>query len=197
MILLPQEMTEALKKPHIYPIYAVRLDWPGGVVRLHSEIGRFKHFPFDNNEIYFGIGNLGNIGDITYGDGNDTAPSVTLELSAFDEPTRMAVMAGGYQGRSGQIYMLAMSQDGSVRAWVQLFDGQMDSASIKQGEQNTIQLPLVSPDDGLDTGLNWRCTNESHKADFTGDEFYCFTEHMETLGLYWGNKKDGTPLRNL
>jgi len=196
MIVFPTEMVEALNQPHVDGIFAIRLDWPQGFVRLHSALGDFAHLPFDQGETYVGTGSLGSIGEIQYGDGDETKPSVTLELSAFDDATREQVLAGGYQGRKGVLYMLAMEQTGQVKAWCELFSGVMDSATIKQGEQNVISLPLVSPDDGLDVGLNWRCTNESHQAMYPGDEIYLYSAHMEDYAIYWANKKDGIPLRN-
>ncbi|SHO58803.1 hypothetical protein [Vibrio quintilis] len=190
------EMLAALQNPQVRLLYAVRLEWPDSVVRLHTEIGTFNHFPFDAGESYFGVGNLGSIGDVTYGDGDETTPSVTLELSVKDDALRAQIMAGGYQGRKGQLYLVALDEQGRVAAWAEQFNGVMDSATIKQGEKNnTIQLPLTAPDDALEKGLNWRCTNESHHAQYPGDDFYRFTTWMEDLGLYWGSKKDGIPLR--
>lgn len=197
MSIFSPEMTAALGLPNVAALFATRLDWPSGMSRLHSGLGQFKHFPFDMGETFYGVGNLANVGDVGYGDGDDTSPSVTLTLSSIDDATRAEVLAGGYQGRLGELYMLVMSDVGEVLAWEKIFEGVMDSASIKQGSDNTISLPLVSRDDGFDVGLNWRCTNESHQARFPGDEIYCYAEHMEDLAIYFGNKKDGIPLREL
>lgn len=191
------EITAALAQPNIAIIYAVRLDWPSGIARFHSEIGNFSHFPFDFGERYTGVGSLGGIGNIAYGDGNDTKPAVTLELNVLDDAIRNEITSGQYQGRVGEIYMLVTNSKGEILAWCELFAGVMDSASLTQGKKNSVSLPLVCPDDGLDTGLSWRCTNESHKAQFAGDAFYKYTEHMEDFAIYFGDKKDGIPLRNL
>ncbi|MBO0211666.1 hypothetical protein J0684_27610, partial [Vibrio sp. Vb0877] len=61
---------------------------------------------------------------------------------------------------------------------------------------NVIQLPLTAPDDAMEKGLNWRCTDESHKAQFPDDEFYQYTKYMEDFVIYWGNAKDGIPLKD-
>ncbi|MGI2929466.1 hypothetical protein [Vibrio fluvialis] len=197
MDLYPPEMMAALEKPEIRLCYAVRLSFPDETVRLHTEIGQFNHFPFDQGEIYFGVGNLGGVGNVTYGDGDETTPSVTLELSSVDDMTRARILAGGYQGRPGELYLVAMNELGAVEAWVLMFDGVMDSGTIHQGETNTIQLPLTAPDDSLEKGLNWRCTDESHKAQYSEDAFYKYTKYMEDYVMYPGNKKDGIPLRKL
>ncbi|HGS4460717.1 TPA: hypothetical protein ACMDOB_000558 [Vibrio metschnikovii] len=189
------EMMDALSAPNVRVIYAVRLDWPNEIVRLHTEIGVFTHFPFDAGSAYYGLGGLASIGDVTYGDGDETSPSITLELSTKDDEVRSQMLAGGYQGRTGELYMLVLDEQGAVTAWALLFDGVMDSATIKQGENNVIQLPLTAPDDALEKGLNWRCTDESHKAQFSTDNFYKYTKHMEDFVMYWGSKKDGIPLR--
>lgn len=197
MNIYSDEMLAAMASPEVSLLYAVRLDWPGGITRLHTEIGTFRHFPFDEGEAYYGVGNLGGIGETTYGDGDETSPSITLELSVKDDALRSQVLSGGYQGRKGELFLVAMDPVGRVLAWALQFDGVMDSANIKQGDSNTIQLPLTSPDDSMEKGLNWRCTNESHKADFPDDEFYKYTKYMEDFTIYWGNKKDGVPLRKL
>lgn len=189
------EMMDALSAPNVRVIYAVRLDWPNEIVRLHTEIGVFTHFPFDAGSAYYGLGGLASIGDVTYGDGDETSPSITLELSTKDDEVRSQMLAGGYQGRTGELFMLVLDEQGAVVAWTLLFDGVMDSATIKQGENNVIQLPLTAPDDALEKGLNWRCTDESHKSQFSTDNFYKYTKYMEDFVMYWGNKKDGIPLR--
>ncbi|WP_072669506.1 hypothetical protein [Vibrio injensis] len=189
------EMMDALSAPNVRVIYAVRLDWPNEIVRLHTEIGVFTHFPFDAGSAYYGLGGLASVGDVTYGDGDETSPSITLELSTKDDAVRSQMLAGGYQGRTGELFMLVLDEQGAVTAWALLFDGVMDSATIKQGENNVIQLPLTAPDDALEKGLNWRCTDESHKAQFSTDNFYKYIKHMENFVMYWGSKKDGIPLR--
>lgn len=191
------EMIQALQQPDVRLLYAVRLDWTDGWVRLHTEIGTFTHFPFDDGERFAGVGDLGGIGDTTYGSGDDTSPSVTLELSIRDDQLRANVLRGGYQGRKGELYMVVLDKHGAVIAWAMHFDGVMDSASLKQGTTNVIQLPLTAPDDAMEQGLNWRCTDNSHQADHPGDNFYKYTAHMEDLKLYWSFKEDGIPLRNL
>lgn len=197
MDIFSPEMIAALESPSVSILYAVRLDWVTGITRLHTEIGTFTHLPFDEGESYYGVGHLGGIGDTTYGDGDETTPSIKLELSIKDDALRAEVLAGGYQGRKGELFLVAMDEVGRVKAWALVFDGVMDTASLKQGSTNVIQLPLTSPDDAMEKGLNWRCTDESHKADFPGDEFYQYAKHMEDLVFHWGNKKDGIPLRNL
>ncbi|MBE4620986.1 hypothetical protein [Vibrio navarrensis] len=196
MEIFSPEMAAALESPEVSILYAVRLDWTTGITRLHTEIGTFDHFPFDLGEKYYGIGNLGGIGDTNYGDGDETAPSIMLELSVKDDAIRAEILAGGYQGRTGELFLVAMDQVGRVVAWALVFDGVMDSASIKQGSTNVIQLPLTAPDDAMEKGLNWRCTDESHKAQYPDDEFYRYTQYMEDFVIYWGNAKDGVPLRD-
>ncbi|EGR0523058.1 hypothetical protein FG062_01275 [Vibrio cholerae] len=196
MDIFSPDMIAAMEKPEVSLIYAVRLDMPAGISRLHTDIGTFNHFPFDPNEKYYGVGNLGSIGDANYGDGDETSPSVTLELSVKDDAIRAEILAGGYQGRTGELFLVAMDAVGRVAAWALMFDGVMDTASIKQGTNNVIQLPLTAPDDAMEKGLNWRCTDESHKAQFPDDEFYQYTKYMEDFVIYWGNKKDGIPLKD-
>ncbi len=197
MNLFDEDMTEALGQPNISVLYAVRLDWPTGMARFHTEIGNFNHFPFDMGELYTGIGSLGGIGNVSYGDGDDTKPSVTLELNILDDAIRAEIQAGQYQGRTGEIYMLVTNEKGEITAWSEIFSGVMDSATMTQGKKNTVSLPLVCPDDGLDIGLNWRCTNESHKAQYPNDEFYKYTVYMEDFAIYFGDKKDGITLRDM
>ncbi|CCN69792.1 hypothetical protein [Vibrio nigripulchritudo] len=196
MNLFNEEMTQALAKPHVSVMYAVRLEWPGEVIRLHSEVGKFTHFPFDDGEIYHGSGALGSIGDIAFGDGDETSPSVTLELSVIDDAIRAQILAGGYQNKRGQLYMLVTNKAGDVLAWAELFDGVMDSGTVLQGRTNKVSLPLVCLDDGMNKGKSDRCTNESHKAQYAGDAFYKYTYAMEDFAIYFGNKKDGIPLRH-
>jgi len=197
MSLFDDDMTAALNQPNVTAFYAVRLDWPTGIVRFHTELGNFNHLPFDMGELYTGVGSLGGLGDISYGEGNDTKPAVTLELNVLDDAIRAEMMTGKYQGRKGEIYMLVTNNKGVILAWTELFVGVMDSGSLTQGSKNSVSLPLVCPDDGMDTGLAWRCTNESHKAQYPGDDFYRYTAHMEDFAIYFGDKKDGIPLRKL
>ncbi|MCG9624645.1 hypothetical protein L1D34_07300 [Vibrio mediterranei] len=178
-------------------LYAVRLDWIDGWVRLHTGIGKFHHFPFDMGERFLGVGSLGGIGDIQYGNGDDTTPSVTLELSVRDETMLASVLAGGYQGRTGELYLVAMGKHGDVLASSMQFDGVMDSATLKQGTANVIQLPLTAPDDAFNQGLNWRCTLDSHLAREPGDNFYKYAVHMADFKTYWAYKENGIPLRDL
>lgn len=197
MSLFDEDMTAALAQPNISVFYAVRLDWPTGMARFHTEIGNFSHFPFDMGELYTGLGSLGGIGNISYGDGDDTKPSVTLELNVLDDAIRSEILAGQYQGRDGEIYMIVTNSSGEILAWSELFSGVMDSATLTQGSKNSVSLPLVSTDDGLDFGLSWRCTDASHQAQYAGDAFYKYTTFMEDFAIYFGDKKDGIPLRNM
>ncbi|MGF1775906.1 hypothetical protein [Vibrio nomapromontoriensis] len=197
MNIFTPEMIAALNQPDVRLLYAVRLDWHDGWVRLHSDIGTFTHFPFDFGEPFLGIGDLGGIGDIQYGSGDDTTPSVTLELSVRDETIRANVLAGGYQGRTGELYLVVLGQYGDVLASSMQFDGVMDSATLKQGSSNVIQLPLTAPDDAFNQGLNWRCTLDSHLAHQSGDHFYKYAVHMEDFKTYWAFKEDGIPVREL
>lgn len=195
--LFPKALIEAMEQPSVRTLYAIRLDWRENIVRLHSAIGGFNHFPFDEGELYTGTGSLGKIGNIQFGDGDETTPSVTLELSVLDEAMRSEVLRGGYQNRRAEMYILAMGTKGEVLAHALIFDGVMDSASMVQGKTNTISLPLMAPDDAFDVGLNWRCTNEFHQSQYADDSMYKYAEHMEDFAIYFGNKKDGIPLREV
>lgn len=197
MTLFPPEFTAALEQPGVRLMYAVRLDWPDSVVRLHSGIGTFNHFPFDDGEAYSGVGSLGKIGNIQFGDGDETTPSVTLELSVLDEPLRAEILKGGYQGRQAEMYTLIMGPQGDILSYALIFDGVMDSAALTQGSTNAISLPLMAADDAYDVGFNWRCTNESHQAKFPNDSMYKYAEFMEDFAIYFGNDKDGIPLRKV
>ncbi|MGX9522502.1 hypothetical protein ACWX0P_27405 [Vibrio mediterranei] len=197
MDIFSKEMLAAMSQPDITMLYAVRLDLPSGMARYHTDIGTFNHFPFDMDESFHGVGNLGSISDTQYGSGDDTTPAVTLELSTRDEGVRRQILAGGYQGRKGELYLVVMDKHGEVLAWSMHFDGVMDSGKMKQGDNNVIQLPLTAPDDGMEHGLNWRCTDGSHQAQHSGDTFYKYAVRMEDFKTYWGFEKDGIPLRNL
>lgn len=195
--LFPPEVVGALNQLNVKVLYALRLEWPDYVVRLHTGMGTFNHFPFDINEPYLGVGNLGKFGDIQFGDGDNTTPSITVELNALDEALRGEILKGGYQGKEAKLYMLVMGPQGDVKAHALIFDGVMDSASMVQGKRNAISLPLIAPDDAYDVGLNWRCTAESHRAKYPGDAMYDYAVFMEDYAIYFGNKKDGVPVREL
>lgn len=195
--LFPPEFTAALAQPGVRLLYAVRLEWPDSVVRLHTGIGTFNHFPFDDGEAYTGVGKLGKIGNFQFGDGDETTPSITLELSVLDEALRAEILKGGYQGRRAEMYVLIMSATGEVLSHAMIFDGVMDSASMTQGKTNSISLPLMAPDDAYDVGFNWRCTHESHQSVHPDDSLYQYAEHMEDFAIYFGNEKDGIPLRTV
>lgn len=164
------ELLEEMSKRSWYPIVRVYLDWPGGVVRVHSGIGTIVV----GETTWQGVGGTGRL-EIP-GEGiNGVATRASLTL--FGEPATLLTQADAQiRGRSGAIDLGAVTEPAGnvlVGTPVEMFAGFMDALRFTvSGADNVIEHALQLD---LGTGPSMRQmasilhSNEDQSLRFPGD----------------------------
>lgn len=185
-------MIEQCNDDVVRVLILVDLDWYDGPVRLHTGVGDIVF----RGTTYQGIGNLAGIGDVKE-DGEMNTGSVVLTMSGLDPLVIHQALSDESIGRDGTVWIAFTDEAGQIVDYEELFPGRIASVPIVIGDQNTVSLRLTSRMDVWDKPGNERYTNQSHQQRHPGDEFLCYVAPMAEKSIYWGNEKDGIPLRNL
>ena len=189
---LPAELIRHYQSQNPNLIFLVELDWPSGVVRAHTGIGDLKI----NNQIWQGVGSLGAIGEISDDDelGRSELP---LEISGFDEDQLNESFRRDAVGREGLLY--AAVRDGSglpvEASFTPMFAGYISDVSTTLGNNNRIAVVLATDTADPRRKRPGRYTDESHRREFPGDEFYKWAAKTADRPIYWGSKRDALPYK--
>jgi len=184
---------DLLAQHHVEMINLVELDWPTGMVRLHSGIGPVK---YAGNE-YQGVGQLGSIDSLSdTGEVGDTGLSLTL--SGLDAALVASVIDDDAVGCAGRVYLGVLDEhqrllDANV---IPLFAGTAKRTPVRQGENPQITVELVSDSIAHNQRAGDRYTDNCQQRRHPGDRFFRYSEVMADKPFYWGSKKDGLPLKN-
>ncbi|KEQ19166.1 hypothetical protein [Endozoicomonas numazuensis] len=189
---LPPELISAFQSPQPNIIFLVELDWPGGVVRVHSGIGELRI----SGRVWLGMGSLGGIGQISDDDelGRSELP---LELSGFEEDLLRESFRRDSVGREGVVY--AAARDGSglpiEASFTPMFAGYISDVGTTLGDSNTISVELATDTADPRRKRPGRYTDESHRREYPGDQFYKWSAKTADRPIYWGSKRDAYPYK--
>lgn len=133
-------------------------------------------------ETYIGTGALLNIAAAEEV-GDLSAKGMVLTLTGLDSSIISLALQEPYQRRIAKVYL----GEQSVTPVVEIFSGFMDTMQISdEPETATIVLTIESKLVELERSRNWRYTDESHKARYSGDSFFSFVQDIQDQQVAWG-----------
>lgn len=133
-------------------------------------------------ETYTGTGALLNIAAAEEV-GDLSAKGMVLTLTGLDSSIISLALQEPYQRRKAKIYL----GEQSVTPVVEIFSGFMDTMQISdEPETATVVLTIESKLVELERSRNWRYTDESHKARYSGDSFLSFVQDIQDQQVAWG-----------
>ena len=189
---LPAELIRHYQSENPNLIFLAELNWPAGVVRAHTGIGELKI----NNHIWLGVGGLGGIGEFSDDDelGRSELP---LELSGFDKDLLSEAFKRDAIGRPGQVYAAVRDDYGQPveASFTPMFAGFIGDVAISQGNNNSITVTLVTDTADPRRKRPGRYTDESHRREYPGDEFYKWSAQTADRPIYWGSKRVAYPYK--
>ena len=182
----------ATTNSHIDMLYLCELDWPDGMVRLHTGIGALMY----QGQEYLGSGNLGKVGDIT-DNAEKGRHQCLLTLSGLDDAQVAQAIEHECYGRSGVLRIGFLDKHSRLdeAAVHTLFAGDIDQIAIDKGEKNSLSVTLTSDNLERAQRLSARYNDESHQRRHSGDRFFRYVTAMVDRPFYWGSDKDAIPLK--
>lgn len=133
-------------------------------------------------ETYTGTGALLNIAAAEEV-GDLSAKGMVLTLTGLDSSIISLALQEPYQRRIAKVYL----GEQSVTPVVEIFSGFMDTMQISdEPETATVVLTIESKLVELERSRNWRYTDESHKARYSGDSFFSFVQDIQDQQVAWG-----------
>ncbi len=133
-------------------------------------------------ETYIGTGALLNIAAAEEV-GDLSAKGMVLTLTGLDSSIVSIALQEPYQRRKAKVYL----GEQSVTPVVEIFSGFMDTMQISdEPETATVVLTIESKLVELERSRNWRYTDESHKARYSGDSFFSFVQDIQDQQVAWG-----------
>lgn len=180
----------------VKPVFFTRLDFSGGILRAHTEIGpKTATHPVHGSEVYTGLGDFGGIqGDVV--ESVSGAPQrLQLSLSGVDATLINDLLTDDYYRRDAEVMIGLEDTSGSLLADPEiLFSGFMDKADIalKSGF-GTVTMTLEGRGTNGRTGSDQRFTDEDKQAETTGDLFAEYVYRMQDITLRWGDTSFRSP----
>lgn len=189
MYLLPPAVVAAMSERVVSPVIFVYLDWEGGEVFAHNHIGEIL---FDG-KVWLGIGGLGKIGQVV-NDNNIGAHSVSLALSPVDPLVLNEVVTKNNVGRTVDLYIGFLDENGQLIDAVQYFGGRISEISMSRYKDDTISLTAVSKTSDWAKSRPDRYTHGSFSNKPEGDDFFQYVDDMAQREIGLGSTKSSTPL---
>lgn len=167
----------------------VRLDFPSGVQRFHTEIGsKNAVHPVYGSEVYSGIGDFGGINGAVKESIAGAPISITLALTGLDAALINTAFTENYFRREAEIMLGLEDASGDLIDDPEiLFSGYMDKVdiSLSQGT-GTMALALESRATNLLSSSDLRFTDEDLQAENSGDLLFEYVYSVTDMVLKWG-----------
>lgn len=167
----------------IIPAILVRLDYPDDVVTLNT-----VNFPITyNGETYYGVGELGEIGNISEDDDLGTN-TLTLQLSGVDNTNISQALQANYQGRDARVFAVLLDSHYQIIGEpVILFRGKIDNQQIEDdGETSSIAVSIVGRTQNITRPKINRYNNADQQKRFPGDNGLQYVEKVVDKDIMWG-----------
>jgi hypothetical protein len=162
----------------------VDLDWPSGWVYVHSGIGDRTY----NGNTYKGIGELGQIGQITE-DGKLSAARLSLTLTLLDPAMVNDVIANDPTGRRCRVNIVRLDDNNRIAEGDLLFDGDIADINITKGNPAKVTLTVSDWFEQWARPVeNAKWTDASQKAKYQNDDFFNMADEIADRPL-----NSGTP----
>jgi hypothetical protein len=188
-------LLSALTGNSVKPFYAVELlfdvktttDVNGdpidlGPMRMWTGLGNRTINVGGTNQVFTGVGALLNIAAAEEV-GDLSAKGMVLTLTGLNSSIISLALQEPYQRRRAKVYL----GEQGVNPVVEIFSGFMDTMQISDDpESSTVVLTIESKLVELERSRNWRYTDESHKARYSGDSFFSFVQSIQDQQVAWG-----------
>ena len=139
--------------------------------------------------VYYGMGTMGAIDDV--GETNTTSPTqLRMTLSGLDMSLFAKTLNERCVGRSAELYLVAMDDNGVVKVADLIFKGRISGTGATAGETNALQYTVSNIFEDWQRPFPDRYTDESHQATQPGDRIFRYVAQMAERSIYWGSKKD-------
>lgn len=181
----------ALNASVVRPIAFVRMDFAGGVRRIHSEIGpRTAVHPTYGSESYLGVGDFGGFSAEIVESVSNAAQALRISLTGLDSNLVSDAFTDDYHGRDIEIMLGFDDVDGVLEDDpVILWSGFMDKIDISLDQARaTMTLNCESRATRLQSISDKRFTDEQLQNDYTGDVAGEYIFRMLDIQLRWGGE---------
>lgn len=167
----------------IHPVIFVKLQFDGGNVNIHSELGDITY----GGDTYNGIGKLGAVGGMEECSDLSRTP-ITLSLSGIPNDIISILLAEQYQGRLATVSLgyLDLTTRVLVDSPAVIYRGNIDTADFQIGKDSTITLSVESRFAAWDIPLTRRYNNSDQQLRYPGDRGLEFIEQTADKSIFWG-----------
>lgn len=180
---LTAAMVAALEAENVIPVLLVDLDFPSGLVAVHSAVGSITY----GSVTYVGLGTLGEVEDIEEG-GELQAYGVKMRLKGVPNEVISIALNEECQGRDARIFVAVLNHDMSlVDAPILTFSGRMDNMQILLGAtQSEVLLTAENRLADWDRPRIRRYNDADQQSEYPGDLGMQFAEQMVNKTILWG-----------
>jgi hypothetical protein len=167
----------------IHPVLFAKLEFDGGNVLFHSELGDITF----GGDTYIGVGQFGGISSADEVSDLSNSP-MNLTLSGIPSEVATILLAEQYQGRRATVFLgyLDLTTNMLVGDPAILFRGLIDTADIEQDNTFTITLSVGNRFSVWNTPLIRRYNNSDQQGRFPGDTGLEFVEQAASKEITWG-----------
>lgn len=170
--------------------YALELDLPGDVVRVHTGVGEL----LIDGDTYLGMGELGGVGSIE-SVGDDKPAQLTASLSGVPGRLMTAAFQAQSRGAAATLYVLVFNEDGQLRRVEAGFIGIIVGYRVQSGESNVISITMADEFETYEQPWYRFWTDESHQQEQSGDRICRYGSQMGEREINWGAKRDAPPFK--
>jgi len=174
----------AAQASSINPVIFVKLEFDGGNVNVHSELGDITF----NSDTYNGVGKLGAVGAAD--EVSDLSlTSIVLTLSGIPNDLVSILFNQQYQGRTATIFLgyLNLTTRVLVDTPTIIFKGIIDTADFAQGDKFSINLSIGSRFAAWDKPITRRYNNADQQSRYPADKGLQYIEQTTNKTIIWGS----------
>ncbi len=205
----------AAAAPLIHPVLFVKLEFDGGDVNMHTELGDIIF----GGDTYTGIGKLGGISGMEENSDLSRTP-ISLSLSGIPNDLVSILLGEQYQGRTATIFLGYLdltgafnistittedgatsytAEDGSTLYTIEsgaanvmvadpviIYKGNIDTADFAIDKSFAVTISVESRFAAWDKPLTRRYNNSDQQSRHPGDKGLQFVEQAASKTLWWG-----------
>lgn len=173
----------AASSPAIHPVMFVKLQFDGGNVNFHTELGDITF----GGDTYTGAGRLGGVGVMEENSDLSRTP-MSLTLTGIPNDMVSVLLNEQYQGRLATVFLgyLDLTTRTLVADPTIVYQGNMDTADIQTDQNATITLSVESRFAMWDNPTVRRYNNSDQQSRYPGDTGLQFIEQTADKSIWWG-----------
>ncbi len=179
-------------------VFFIRMDFSGGVQRMHTEIGpKTATHPVHGAESYLGIGDFGGISSTVVESVSKSPQSLKLSLTGIKASLITTALTDDYYRRDVEVMLGLEDALGDLIEDPEiLFSGFMDTVEIALDDGiGHMTLTCESRGTNLRRASDHRFSDEDKQAEVSGDLLAEYAWRMVDLQLFWGDSQwNGGPV---